>query len=408
MRLRWIVVAGLAFGVGILFVGYLTVHPLHMSLLLFLSMVVAMALVLMIARRFAARSRWIAVGVALAAFVAGYWFMTGRFLAREDTRELPAITRVAGDPGRGHTAVVYMTHGEPASYDPIGWINQFREFDEQGITFVPYLARPFFAFLLRQKYLTVGRSDHHVMHERMMAGLERHCRARGDSTTRFYLAFLDDDPRPDAAATRALNDGASAIIVSEVFLTISNHTAEGEELINELNIQDRFGVPVAFTGPLWDSDPLADMFVRRANANLGGVDKSQVGVLLVGHGQPAEWDAEWPTETEQEMEFRRRVLERLERDGFRREIMGLAWMSFRKPEVPLAVEEMAAKGVGRMLYFSAAISAEAIHSQSDVPELVADARVPEDFVTVNLGAWNDDPLVIQAIAEKIDRVRSQR
>ena len=97
----------------------------------------------------------------------------------------------------------------------------------------------------------------------MLRSLERAFRAEGDSRTRFYLSFLDDAPRPDAALIQALNDGASRVIVSEVFLTISNHTAEGEELIRGL-AGERFGVPVQFTGPLWDSGPLAEMFVRRA------------------------------------------------------------------------------------------------------------------------------------------------
>jgi hypothetical protein len=34
--------------------------------------------------------------------------------------------------------------------------------------------------------------------------------------------------------------------------------------------------------------------------------------------------------------------------------------------------------------------------------LVEQADVPEDIELVNLGAWNDDPIVIQAIKEKID------
>jgi protoheme ferro-lyase len=340
--------------------------------------------------------------LAVVGFLAGYWLMTARFLSREDTRELPHLTRVPGDPGRGTVAVVYMTHGEPPTYDPIGWINQFREFDEQGIAFVPYLVRPFFAFALRQKYLKVGRSDHRSMHERMLRSLERACRADGDSTTRFYLSFLDDDPRPDAAVIRALNDGASRVVVSEVFLTISNHTAEGEELIRNLKIQERFGIPLSFTGPLWDSEPLKQMFVRRADENLGGIEKSRVGVLLVGHGQPQEWDAEWPTETSQEIGFRTDVLARLVADGFRRDFVGLAWMEFREPKVVPAVEELGRKGIERLLYFSAAISADAIHSQYDTPDLVAGAYLPAAVARVNLGAWNDDPLVIQAIKEKID------
>ena len=156
MNIRWFLVAVLAFGVGMLLVQYLTVHPLEMSLYLFLVLAAAVAVILVLTVWFRHRSRWIGVVLALACFVAGYWLMTSRFLAREDTRELPQLTRTPGDPGRGAVAVVYMTHGEPPTYDPIGWINQFREFDEQGIAFVPYLARPFFAFALRQKYLKVG------------------------------------------------------------------------------------------------------------------------------------------------------------------------------------------------------------------------------------------------------------
>jgi len=57
-----------------------------------------------------------------------------------------------------------------------------------------------------------------------------------------------------------------------------------------------------------------------------------------------------------------------------------------------------------VLYFSAAISADSIHSQYDIPELVHKARVPKAYPLLNLGAWDDDPIAIQAIKEKIDAV----
>jgi hypothetical protein len=344
----------------------------------------------------------IAIPLSLALFLTGYVVMTRAFLAREDPRPIPELTRAKDDPGRGHTAVVYFTHGEPETYDPIGWINQFNEFDEQGIRFVPLVARPLFVFQLRQKYLEVGKSDHRKMHGQMLSRLEEAFRAEGDATTRFYRSFLDDNPRPDAAVIQALNEGASRIIVSEVFLTISNHTAEGKELIEALNVEEEYGVPVFYTGPLYDSTTLHRMFVERANANLGGADKSKVGILLVGHGQPDEWDVEWSTETEQETGFREEVLALLEADGYRPENLSLAWMEFKEPKPAAKVEEFLRNGVEKALYFSAAISADAIHSQWDVPALVNEARVPEGFPLLNLGAWNDDPLVIQAIKEKID------
>ncbi len=74
------------------------------------------------------------------------------------------------------------------------------------------------------------------------------------------------------------------------------------------------------------------MFVHRANANIGDTDKSKVGILLIGHGQPDEWDVEWPTETEQELSFRNDVIELLVADGYKRENISLAWMEFKDPK----------------------------------------------------------------------------
>ena len=144
------------------------------------------------------------------------------------------------------------------------------------------------------------------------------------------------------------------------------------------------------------------MFLERANMNSKDIDNSKVGVLLVGHGQPDEWDKEWPTETEQELSFRNGVLELLTANGYKRENLSLAWMEFKEPHPAPKVEEFVNNGVERILYFSAAISAEAMHSQYDVPKLVNKAKIPSNIQLLNMGAWNDDPIVIRAIKEKID------
>jgi hypothetical protein len=57
--------------------------------------------------------------------------------------------------------------------------------------------------------------------------------------------------------------------------------------------------------------------------------------------------------------------------------------------------------VEEIYYFSAAISADALHSQYDVPLLISKARNLHNLPIVNLGAWNDDPIAIQAIKEKV-------
>ena len=399
--LGWLLILPTAFVLGVSVVNFLTVHPRSMNVFLFLSCVLGFGLILILAQAFAGRPRLIAIIVSLVAFLAGYYLMTHRFLAREDPRFVPEITREKDEKGEGHTAVVYFTHGEPETYDPIGWINQFREFEEQEIPFVPMLAKPIFVYQLRRKYLQVGMSLHRQMHQKMLSSLEKEYRARGDDSTRFYIAFLDDDPRPDAAAIKALNEGASEIVVSEVFVSVSNHTAEGEELIEEVDVED-YGVALKYTGPLWDSATLHSMFVQRANGNIGTTDKSRVAVLLVGHGQPDEWDVEWPTETAHEIRFRLEILQLLKDDGYRPENLGLAWMEFKEPKPAAKIEEFLKNGVEKIVYFSAAISADSIHSQYDIPALVNEARVPDDVPVINLGAWNDDPIVIQAIKERID------
>ncbi len=401
--LKWLVLIVLSVLLGVLLVQYMTIHPLQMSLFLVLTLTALFALIILIAKGFQGKQLPIAIILSVALFISGYAVMTGIFLSREDTRFVPELTRTPGDPGDGHTAVIYFTHGEPSTYDPISWINQFREFDEQGIAFIPFLVRPYFVHQLRNAYLKVGQSHHREMHLQMLQSLEAAYRQEGDETTQFYISFLDDEPRPDAAVIQALNDGASDIIVSEVFLTISNHTAEGEEQIESVNVEN-YGATLTFTGPMWDSEGLRSMFVQRANANIDGTDKSKVGVLLVGHGQPDEWDVEWPTETEQETAFRHEVLNLFAEDGYDDENLSLAWMEFKEPKPAEKAEEFYQNGVEKIVFYSAAISADSIHSQYDIPELVNEAEIPEDIPIINLGAWNDDPIVIEAIKEKIDAV----
>ncbi len=389
--------------IGVTIVKFLTVHQSKIrayAMLLFSEFIIFIFLIYFNLSRL----ELVFLGLCFLSILVGYYVMAVKILSTKDHRHVPEITRKKGDKGKGHIAIIYFTHGEPEDYNPIGWINQFREFDEQKIKFIPFLIRPIFLYMLRKKYIHVGFSQHKKMHTKMVKSLEERFRKEGDKKTKFYLSFLEDEPRPDAAVITALNDGASRIIVSEVFLTISNHTAEGEELVRKINFDD-YGVSIAFTGPLWDSRILQSMFVERVNKHIGETDKKKVGVLLVGHGQPKEWDMEWPTETEQEIKFRKDVLELFVKDGYDRKNLDLAWMEFREPCTSEAVQKLVQNGVEKIFYFSAAISADSIHSMCDLPELISKCGIPNNIEVINLGAWNDDPIVIEAIMEKIGGVR---
>lgn len=158
--LRRLLVALLAFAAGGLVIGFMIASPLTMSLWLGLACTAGFSIMLTIDLL---SRRWnvpLAFMLALVLFVAGCLGLTTLVLATMDPRAMPEITRLEGDPGLGHTAVVYFAHGEPSLYNPIGWINQFSEIDEQDIPFVPVLPRPLNLYSLRNVYLKVGKSDH--------------------------------------------------------------------------------------------------------------------------------------------------------------------------------------------------------------------------------------------------------
>jgi len=52
--------------------------------------------------------------------------------------------------------------------------------------------------------------------------------------------------------------------------------------------------------------------------------------------------------------------------------------------------------------FATSISASSLHSLYDIPEAVIQSGLPDSVEVVNLGAWDDDPIVIRAIKERVD------
>ena len=402
--LRWVVIAAVSVALGVAVVQYLVAPPLDMALWLLAVVGMAVGLVLLVVIALRGRARLLAVGVIAIGVLVGYLGTTYAFLGTEEERDLPELAVPPPD-RRDHTAVIYFTHGEPSAYSPLPWLETFRELDADGVSFIPAPFRPFFFLSFREEYLKVGGSPHNYVHQAMAGSLEQAFRAEGDELTRFYMAFLDSNPRPDEAVIRALNDGARELIFATVFVTISSHTKAGQEMVEELGL-DQYGVPTCYSEPLWNSTTLHSMFVARADQNLGGTDRSRVGVLLVGHGQPDDWDRIYPTQTEQELLFRQSITDDLVADGYTRENISLAWMEFKEPAIQEAVQSLVNRGVEKLLVFATSISASSLHSLYDIPEEVRASGVPEGVEVVNLGAWDDDPIVIRAIKERVDSCRS--
>jgi len=396
----WLFSALLSIGSGIFFLGYLVADPNKMSWSLALLMAAFILWIVLTWQNFKGRQVVASLVLFVGLFAASYLTATWIYLSQSEQRELPKITRSASDPGEGHTAILYYTHGEPPAYSPMPWIETFHELDSDKATFIPWPFRPSFLRGVRQYYLDSGGSPHNKVHEIMIHSLMFSMPDALQQGVRFYQAFLDSPPRPDEMAIQAINDGASKLIVMPVLLTDSSHTISGQEMIEAVEPK-KYGVSVCYAKTLWNTEPLQEMFVLRANTHLDGTDQSKVGILLVGHGQPDDWDLIYPTQTEQEDAFRVQVRERLIQAGYKPENIVLAWMSFKEPDVPQGVQSLLAQDVEHILYFSASISADAIHSVIQVPQEVDKANVPSDVKLTNLGAWGNSPLVIDAIRQRI-------
>ena len=400
MIIPWLVSALLAILGGVFLMAYLVALPTKMSLFLTL-LVISLLVWGLVALKYIPRRKLVgAGGLLVVMFLAGYLASTWIYLARSEPGDLPEITRSLQDPGDGRTAILYYTHGEPPAYSPWPWIETFHELDADKASFVPWPFRPYFLSGVRQFYLESGGSAHNKIHQIMLHSLMQAMPETLSQGVRFYQAFLDSPPRPDEAVIQAINEGASKLIVVPVFLTDSSHTIGGQKQVESVEAE-KYGVKICFAKPLWNSESLQQMFVARADDQLNGVKTAKVGNLLVGHGQPKDWDAIYPTQTEQENLFRQQVRERLIQAGYAADQIVLAWMEFKQPNVVEGVKQLLEQDVEMVMYFSASISADAIHSDIQVPKEVAHAGAPPQVKLVNMGAWGNSTYVIEAIRQRI-------
>jgi sirohydrochlorin ferrochelatase len=146
---------------------------------------------------------------------------------------------------------------------------------------------------------------------------------------------------------------------------------------------------------------MKQMIVARVNKAIGSESKSDVGILLVAHGQPTSWDKIFKKQPEQENTFRQETKKMLIADGYKEQNIALAYMEFKQPAIKEAVKQLLQNGVKKILVSPVNISAESIHSEHEIPSLVVEAGIPPDVVTIHLGAWNDDKDVIDALLEKL-------
>ncbi len=402
ITLRWFLLAVVAFVGGFFVVQYMVQPTDHIGLYAVFLVFSLAGIIFLLIMNFKGREIIIAGLLLVGGLVSGYMAANAAFLAQEEKRELPDLVRKDG--GDGHTAILYFTHGEPPGYSAQPWIETIRELDHDNVPFVPWLFRPFFFNTVRREYFEAGGSAHNKLHKAFFDTLRRSMPEEEARGSEFYLAFLDSNPRPDEMAIRAINEGASKIIILPVFITESTHTVAGQEMVASVN-PEAIGVQVCYTGTLWDSEPLQTSIVERADEMIDDMDKSKVGILLVGHGQPTEWEQIYPEQNKQESLYRDAIREKLIADGYLPDHVVSGWMEFQEPSITKSITELSGRGVEKILVLAVTLSADSIHSDVEVPAAVTKANLPAEIQVEYVGQYGDHPLAIQAMIEKIAKCR---
>lgn len=236
-----------------------------------------------------------------------------------------------------------------------------REFEHDNVPFIPWIVRPLFFNNLRNEYLEAGGSAHNKLHKAFFDNLRWSMVEEDAEGTRFYLAFLDSEPHPDQMAAKAINEGASRIIILPVFITESTHTIAGQDMVSSVE-PEKYGVEIYYTGALGDSDLLHEVFVDRANELSFGFEKTDIGIILVGQGQPDEWEELYPEQNLQEDQYRGFIREKLLAADFLPENVVSGWMSFQEPTIAQSAKNLVENNVKKILVFSVSLSADSIHS----------------------------------------------
>jgi hypothetical protein len=210
----------------------------------------SLAILVILVTQFSNRDKIPALALIIISIIIGYSFANYQFLNKSNDYDLPSIQRTDG--GDGHTAILYFTHGEPPGYDPMPWVATIQELDNDNVPFIPWFFRPMFFNTLRNQYIMSGGSPHNKLHYSFIDNLRRAMPEERELGARFYLGFLDTPPYPDQIAVQAINDGASKIIILPVFVTESNHTLAGVEMIEGVE-PEKNNVDVSYSGVLGDS-----------------------------------------------------------------------------------------------------------------------------------------------------------
>jgi hypothetical protein len=290
------------------------------------------------------------------------------------------------------TAVIMYAPGEPAEYGTRSAARRLELADDPHDV-PPLLLRPFYMRDIRNKYSLIGRSPFRDSHIELAGKVQ----TRLGSHFAVMPAFYSDTPSFAEVAAQAVEDGYRNIVVAHVRVTDPPGPILAGDMLEGLNLE-RYGIRLHHTEPLWDSQLLPQIYVRRLLEALlsESPDGAEAGLLLIGRGHFQGGESSVARFT-QESSFLRRVRDAAVRVSFPETRIAIGWLR-HSPNAAEALQSLVSSGCKVVYCAPASFSAEGINTLYDIPAQVGPVVKASGVRFVSLGAWNADDLAAEEIA----------
>jgi hypothetical protein len=335
-----------------------------------------------------------AVVLLVLAFTLGYALTTFSVLTSGRKRRMPHAPLKQSD-RTARTAVILLAPGEPSEYETSSAARRL-EFAEDPQDVPPLLLRPFYMRDIRTKYDVIKRSPYRDFH----IELAQKVQSRLDNSYSVAPAFYADKPLLAESVAQAIEEGARSILLANVRVADAPDPVLAGDLLEGINL-DHYGVRMRQTEPLWDSQLLPQIYVRRVLEVLPGLGPhaEDAGLLLVGRGHAQVGETAIRRYTE-ESSFLRRVRDALIRTGFDPKHVATGWLR-HSPSAAEGAQALIKAGCKVIYCVPAAFSADGVNTLFDIPAQVDAVIKASGTRFISLGAWNADDLAAEEIASYI-------
>lgn len=332
---------------------------------------------------------------------AGYWLASASLplYARHDTDPHKPPERAAA--GRDVTVVV-LSFAAPKRYRVGRTASHVRRLLDSGALGMPTSALPFVFLAERSRYRAIGdylpaRASTYAIADQMETLLSE------SEFGRVVIAWSDGSPSLLGSIVASTATGAGDVAVVTLGADGSFLSRDAILDLESASETDSTRIRAVFAPSIWHSEGLACRLVTRILETTLGASPEEVGVVLVGEGQPAAWESFDQGWRERENYFNQRVRLLLTEHGIQEQHVRTAWLEWQTPDVTEAVRHLAALGCVRIVIAPSTIACVTLSTALDLEHMVASARVAENVRTVTLPPWGDDPALATAAADAVRR-----